>query len=113
MATPRIRCTRGSNGASQAILDAPRRALSAALTDAGDPEKALNLYETERRDKTSKIVLMNRRQGPEIVMQMVEDRAPNGFANLSEVISREELEEVANRYKAVAGFDRERLNALG
>jgi hypothetical protein len=45
-------------------------------------------------------------------MQMVEDRAPGGFRSLSDVISREELEEVANRYKAVAGFDRDRLNSL-
>jgi 2-polyprenyl-6-methoxyphenol hydroxylase-like FAD-dependent oxidoreductase len=101
----------GSNGASQAILDAA--ALASALAEGGDPVNALTLYEGERRDKTSKIVLSNRQQGPEIVMQMVEDRAPNGFARLSDVISREELEEVANRYKAVAGFDRDRLNALG
>ena len=59
----------------------------------------------ERRDKTSKLVLSNRQQGPEIVMQMVEDRAPDGFARLSDVISRAELEDVANRYKAVAGFE--------
>ena len=45
-------------------------------------------------------------------MQMVEDRAPNGFQDLSDVISREELEGVASRYKAVAGFDRARLNSM-
>ena len=45
-------------------------------------------------------------------MQMVEDRAPDGFRNLYEVISRQELEEVSNRYKAVAGFDRDRLNSM-
>ena len=100
----------GSNGASQAILDAA--ALSAALTAHPDPVRALQTYEAERIEKTSRIVLSNREQGPEIVMQMVEERAPNGFRNLSEVISRQELEEVSNRYKAVAGFDRRRLNSM-
>ena len=74
--------------------------------------EALRAYEAERREKTARIVLSNRQQGPEIVMQMVEERAPNGFRNLHDVISRAELEEVANRYKAVAGFDRDRLNAM-
>jgi len=101
----------GSNGASQAILDAA--SLSAALTGEPDPARALQAYEAERLEKTSKIVLSNRQQGPEIVMQMVEDRAPNGFRNLNDVISRQELEEVSNRYKAVAGFNRERLNSIG
>jgi 2-polyprenyl-6-methoxyphenol hydroxylase-like FAD-dependent oxidoreductase len=100
----------GSNGASQAILDAA--ALAAALTENPDPVCALQAYEAERLERTSKIVLSNRKQGPEIVMQMVEDRAPNGFRNLHDVISRRELEEVSNSYKAVAGFDRDRLNSM-
>lgn len=100
----------GSNGASQAILDAA--AIAEALGTHSDPVAALRAYEAERLDKTARIVESNRRQGPEIVMQMVEDRAPNGFAKLSDVISREELEEVANRYKSIAGFERERLNSL-
>ncbi len=99
----------GSNGASQAILDAA--AVSAALAQHSDPVAALKAYEDERLEKTAKIVLSNRQQGPEIVMQMVEDRAPNGFEKLHDVISQAELEEVASRYKAIAGFDRDRLNA--
>ncbi len=99
----------GSNGASQAILDAA--ALAEALSSGQDAASALQSYEAARREKVGRLVLTNRRQGPEIVMQMVEDRAPNGFANLSDVISREELENVATQYKAVAGFDRESLNA--
>ena len=101
----------GSNGASQAILDAA--ALAAALRSNPDPVTALGAYEQERREKTARLVMSNRQQGPEIVMQMVEDRAPNGFTNLYDVISQQELEEVANRYKAIAGFDRDHLNAQG
>ena len=100
----------GSNGASQAILDAG--ALSAALSSGSDPLRALQTYEADRKEKTGNLVLLNRQQGPEIVMQMVEDRAPNGFQNLHDVITPDELEGVASRYKAAAGFDRDRLNAL-
>jgi 5-methylphenazine-1-carboxylate 1-monooxygenase len=44
-------------------------------------------------------------------MQTVEERAPDGFKRLEDVISAEELEEAAARYKQIAGFDRESLNA--
>jgi len=99
----------GSNGASQAILDA--RALTAAMMRLGPTEDALSAYEAERRPKTSGIVLANRRNGPEQVMQMVEDRAPDGFADLDAVVARSELEEIAATYKRLAGFDPALLNA--
>jgi 2-polyprenyl-6-methoxyphenol hydroxylase-like FAD-dependent oxidoreductase len=98
----------GSNGASQAILDAA--ALAGALAREPDPRTALRQYEAERLGPTSKIVLANRQQGPEIVMQMVEERAPAGFDELERVISRQELEDVADRYKRLAGFDMDALN---
>ncbi|MDX2030260.1 MAG: flavin-dependent oxidoreductase [Blastocatellia bacterium] len=99
----------GSNGASQAILDAP--VLVEALTTEPDVVGALRRYEEARLEPTARIVLSNRQQGPEQVMQLVEDRAPNGFANLHDVISQAELEEIANRYEQLAGFSREELNA--
>lgn len=99
----------GSNGASQAILDAG--ALAAALCREGDIPSALAAYEAARRGPTSELVLSNRRNGPEQVMQLVEERAPNGFERLDDVASQAELEEIANRYKRVAGFDPETLNA--
>ena len=43
-------------------------------------------------------------------MELVEKRAPNGFQNLDEVISREEMDEIARFYKHTAGFDPEILN---
>jgi 2-polyprenyl-6-methoxyphenol hydroxylase-like FAD-dependent oxidoreductase len=98
----------GSNGASQAILDAA--SLAGALAAESDPRDALGRYEEERVGPTTKIVLANRHQGPEAVMQMVEERAPRGFDRLDDVISQAELQEVADRYKQVAGFDREALN---
>ncbi|MGE0598184.1 MAG: flavin-dependent oxidoreductase [Dehalococcoidia bacterium] len=99
----------GSNGASQAILDAAD--LAETLKANSDPVAALREYESHRLPPTSKIVLANRQQGPEAVMQMVQDRAPNGFANLHDVISQSELEEVSSKYKQLAGFDKDSLNA--
>ncbi|RUS48884.1 flavin-dependent oxidoreductase [Cohnella sp. AR92] len=100
----------GSNGASQAILDSD--ALSRSLQANESVEAALKQYEALRLEKTASIVLSNRENGPEIVMQIVEERAPNGFANLHDVISRQELEDISARYKKIAGFDRDTLNAV-
>lgn len=99
----------GSNGASQAILDA--RVLSWRLATESDPLTALALYEEERRPATAKLVLANRSNGPEKVMQMAEERAPDGFEHVHDVIDAEELARVANEYKRIAGFDREQLAA--
>ena len=98
----------GSNGASQAILDA--ECLSGIITNNNDISDAFKEYEAIRLPATAKIVLQNRQMGPEQVMQIVEERAPNGFENLYDVISQEELESIAARYKQIAGFDKEALN---
>lgn len=101
----------GSNGASQAILDADALGQVIAEQQEQDAVTTLKAYEALRREATANIVLTNRQNGPEVVMQIVEDRAPNGFANLEDIISDTELEEIAVRYKKIAGFDRETLNA--
>ncbi len=98
----------GSNGASQSVLDA--RVLAKHMRQLGDPVAAFKAYDAERRPPTSKIVLANRGNGPEQVMQMVEERAPDGFANIDDVIAQSELAEIANRYKLVAGFAKDNLN---
>ncbi|MCZ7643185.1 MAG: flavin-dependent oxidoreductase [Pseudorhodoplanes sp.] len=99
----------GSNGASQAILDA--RVLAREILARGPTPEALAAYEAERRPATSRLVLLNRQNGPEQVMQLVEERAPNGFNDIAEVLSREELESIAANYKKVAGFQVDELNA--
>lgn len=99
----------GSNGASQAILDA--RVLAREIQTHGEVPAALEAYEAERRPATSRIVLANRRNGPEQVMQLVQERAPQGFTRIEDVLSREELEEAAAGYKRIAGFDKDELNA--
>jgi len=98
----------GSNGASQAILDAA--CISEMLQRHDNPGRAFNAYQTERLPKTTAIVLANRRNGPEQVMQMAEERAPGGFSNIEQVIPHDELQAVADHYKQIAGFDREAMN---
>ncbi len=100
----------GSNGASQAILDA--RVLTGCLRHhSDDPERALARYDEIRRAATSEIVLANRAQGPEAAMQLVEDRAPEGFARIEDVVGAEELAAIAEKYKRLAGFSVAELNA--
>jgi 2-polyprenyl-6-methoxyphenol hydroxylase-like FAD-dependent oxidoreductase len=98
----------GSNGASQAILDA--RVIAYELATAAGIDQALENYEAARRPATARIVLANRGNGPEQVMQLAEERAPQGFSDIDAVIPRAELAEIAERYKQMAGFDRETLN---
>jgi 2-polyprenyl-6-methoxyphenol hydroxylase-like FAD-dependent oxidoreductase len=99
----------GSNGASQAILDA--RTLTREILAKGATNAALVAYEAERRPATSDLVMLNRRNGPEQVMQLVEERAPDGYKVVTDVLSQKELEDIAANYKRVAGFQVEALNA--
>ncbi len=92
----------GSNGASQAILDV--RSLADALAGEARVDAALDVYEADRLPKTANIVLLNRQNGPEQVMAIAEQRAPQGFKHVHEVMPRDELEGIAARYKQVAGF---------
>ncbi|MGW5515747.1 flavin-dependent oxidoreductase [Nocardia africana] len=98
----------GSNGASQAILDA--RTLAFHLATAHTLDEALAAYEQDRRPATTALVHSNRRQGPEQVMVLAHDRAPNGFAHIHDVISATELAAIATGYKKAAGFHPGTLN---
>ncbi len=98
----------GSNGASQAILDA--RVLARELATQPSIAEALASYNAERLPATAAVVAANRRVGPEKCMEIVEERAPDGFTNLEEIISVAELEEISRAYKLTAGFDPEMLN---
>jgi 5-methylphenazine-1-carboxylate 1-monooxygenase len=90
----------GSNGAGQAVLDAV--ALTRHLTSGADPEAALTAYQDERLPATREIVLRNRAGGPEMVIDEVERRAPDGFDRLDDVIDPAELEEIVKSYAAAS-----------
>lgn len=97
----------GSNGSSQAILDA--RAIAFALATMS-VEDALKFYEAERLPKTRGLQEANRGMGPELVMQLAHERAPQGFEQIHDVVSAQELEQVADTYKKIAGFNPQALN---
>jgi 2-polyprenyl-6-methoxyphenol hydroxylase-like FAD-dependent oxidoreductase len=98
----------GSNGASQAILDA--RCLADLLRSAENPLHALWAYEQERLPMTAQIVRMNRTGGPEGVIDAVEALAPEGFANIDDVLGFEQRKAIVRGYASAAGFAREQVN---
>ncbi|PTX55826.1 2-polyprenyl-6-methoxyphenol hydroxylase-like FAD-dependent oxidoreductase [Litoreibacter ponti] len=99
----------GSNGASQCILDA--RHMAAAMREHGVTQAALHAYENIRRDAVNALVLANRGDGPDKVLDLVAERAPDGFAQIEDVMSHDELDAMAKAYKSVAGMDVDALNA--
>lgn len=98
----------GSNGASQAIVDAAVLArLLGARTSVVD---AFAAYDAERRPVTADIVRANRKGGPEGVIDLVEARAPDGFQDIDAVASFAEREAIVRGYASMAGFSREQVN---
>ncbi|HEU4520225.1 MAG TPA: flavin-dependent oxidoreductase [Microvirga sp.] len=98
----------GSNGASQAVLDA--RCLADSLIRAEHPAHALALYEAERLPKTAEIVRSNRVGGPERIIDAVEELAPDGFTDIDRVLSHEDRAAIVRGYAAKAGFSREQVS---
>ena len=123
----------GSNGGSQAILDArtlafhlgtavragatgavtalTQESAAATATEAGAAiDVALAAYEQARRPAMTALLAGTRATGPERVMLLAAERAPHGFVRIDDVIPRAEREEIANAYKRAAGFDAAVLN---
>lgn len=100
----------GSNGASQAILDA-KSLCDCLVQNPDDPLHALRIYEEDRRPKTAAIVLANRGQGPDHCLEVVRQRAPKGFTRLDEVVSEQELLDIAARYKGLVGLEKDRIRS--
>ena len=99
---------RGSNGAGQAIIDA--RFLTGQIKKLGATEEALKEYEKVRNPVTAKVVLTNRTDPPDSILREVWKRSKGErFARIEDLISVSELEAISDRYKKIAGFDRETL----
>jgi 2-polyprenyl-6-methoxyphenol hydroxylase-like FAD-dependent oxidoreductase len=99
---------RGSNGAGQAILDA--RALTSALLQHADPAAALAAYEKQRLEATTRIVLTNRSNPPDAILREVFERTQDKpFADIADVISRDELTALSEGYKRIAGYSKDAL----
>jgi 2-polyprenyl-6-methoxyphenol hydroxylase-like FAD-dependent oxidoreductase len=99
----------GAQAGSQAVIDA--RALTAALLEHPDLVDALRHYDAVRRPVMNALTLHNRRLGPEAFLLLVEERAPNGFACVDEVISAAELEAITSSFALEAGLDAASVNS--
>ena len=98
----------GSNGASQAIVDA--RVLGAAMVEHGVTARALADYDARLCGPISQLVLRNRGAGPFGLLNIVDQRCGGTFDNIDHVISPEERAEFMAGYKAAAGLAIESLN---
>lgn len=99
----------GSNGASQAIVDA--RVLGAAMVEHGVTSQALQAYDQKLCKDISALVLRNRGAGPFGILGLVDERCGGVFDNIDDVIPQAERDEFMARYKQAAGFAIETLNA--
>ena len=68
-------------------------------------------YEQKRLPMTAEIVLNNRKGGPERVIDVLEERAPDGFIDIDAVASHAEREAIVRGYASMSGFAREQVNA--
>lgn len=99
----------GSNGASQAIVDA--RVIGARILENGVTPAALSAYDAQLCEPVSALVLRNRGAGPFGLLNLLHDRCGGEFENIDDVIPPEEQAEFMAKYKAAAGFAIEALNA--
>ena len=94
---------RGSNGSAQALIDA--RTLADQLAQHTDPKEALKAYEVLRLTPTAKVVETNRNVPPDfIIMKAQELSGGKPFRHIDDLITQDELRQISDHYKTVAGF---------
>ena len=101
---------RGSNGSAQALIDA--RTLATELAQNADPAAALVAYEKQRLEATSRVVLTNRSQPPDVINIRVEELSGDRpYRHIDDLISQDELRQLSDNYKKIAGFSLEAVKA--
>jgi 2-polyprenyl-6-methoxyphenol hydroxylase-like FAD-dependent oxidoreductase len=98
----------GSNGASQAIVDA--RVLAREVATRPTVDVAIDAYDAVRRPATAEVVRANRKSASLRCQELVEERAPDGFRHIDDVIAPAELAAIMQSYRQVAGFSPDELN---
>ncbi len=99
----------GSNGASQAIIDA--RVLGAKMLQHGVTSDALSAYDAALCAPVSDLVLRNRSAGPFGLLNLLNERCGGVFEHIEDVIPEQERRDFMARYKAAAGFAINTLNS--
>ncbi len=101
---------RGANGAAQALIDS--RTLADFLSHTSDECEALADYEEARLEVTSQIVRTNRQYPPDYINIKVDElTGGKPFGNIDDVISKEELRQIAENYAKIAGFSKEEVGS--
>ena len=96
----------GPNGASQAIIGG--RVIALHLSQHMTHRKSHSMLTRPNAGRRRTRSYCG--NGPDQVMQLAEERAPDGFDDLHAVIRLDELAAIAEQYKMVAGFDKDALN---
>ncbi|MET7639517.1 flavin-dependent oxidoreductase [Streptomyces sp. NPDC005438] len=100
----------GSNGGSQAILDA--RVLTWHLAHHRDhPEEGLRAYEHARLKPVNAIAAACRDMPVDRLLDTVADRAPDGFARIEDVLTADELTGLRGAMRRTTDMDVETLNS--
>jgi 2-polyprenyl-6-methoxyphenol hydroxylase-like FAD-dependent oxidoreductase len=97
----------GSNGASQAIVDA--RVLGAAFVEHGVGRAALQSYESALLDARSSLILQTRALGPGSILGSVDERCNAVFGNRDD-LSAKEVERCIADYRNLAASEINSLN---
>lgn len=101
---------RGSNGSAQGLIDA--RTLAQLLATSAEPRAALEAYQQARLEPTARVVRTNRSTPPDFINIKVDElTGGKPFGHIDEVISQEELRQISEDYKRIAGFSSDALKA--
>lgn len=99
----------GSNGASQAIMDA--RILGRHVLTGGVNAASLAAFNAELCGPVGQLALRNRGAGPFGLLRLVDERCGGVFDSIDDVIPEAERMAFMQAYKQAAGFARDTLNA--
>ncbi|KPF87115.1 hypothetical protein IP81_18920 [Novosphingobium sp. AAP83] len=98
----------GSNGASQAIIDA--RVLGRIMTQQGVSAASFAAFDAELCAPIGAVAMRNRGAGPFGLLNMVDERCGGQFDNIDAVIPADERAAFMLAYQKAAGFAKEQLN---
>jgi hypothetical protein len=99
----------GSNGASQAIVDA--RVIGRKMLEHGVTPAALAAYDEQLCVPIGEVAMRNRGSGPFGLLDIVEARRAEGRAEIDGLISPEECAAFMLAYQQAAGFAKDQLNS--
>jgi 2-polyprenyl-6-methoxyphenol hydroxylase-like FAD-dependent oxidoreductase len=99
---------RGGNGGAQAILDA--EIIARLLDEMDDTIAALQIYENERLAVTNNIIMTNRTQPPDVIIEKVEElTGGEPFEKLEDIIDPAELIAISESYQNTAEYSLEKV----